>query len=153
MDPRGRKPLRLLVAEDDTDDQLLLVEALREADVPHEVNFVPDGAEMLAYLNREGSWSDPRSSPRPSLVLLDLNMPRVSGFEVLERRQEHPTLRVIPVIVMTSSWSERDIARCYSLGANAFITKPVTFDQLVNVMGALGSFWLETCELPSPELA
>lgn len=144
----NRTLLRLLVVEDDTDDQLLVLDALREASVPHDVYFAHDGAELMAYINREGEHADPSTSPLPHLVILDLHMPRLSGFEVLEKRRENPVFRLIPVIVMSSSWSEEDIARCYTLGVNSFITKPVSFDHLVRVMRTIGTYWLEVCELP-----
>lgn len=148
MSTPNRSLLRLLVVEDDTDDQLLVLDALREAGFPHDVFFAHDGAELMDYVNRQGEHTDPGSSPLPHLVILDLHMPRMSGFDVLEKRRSHPVFRLIPVIVMTSSWSEEDITQCYELGVNSFITKPVSFDHLVRVMRTIGAYWLNICELP-----
>lgn len=148
MSAPNRNVLRMLVVEDDTDDQVLVNDALSEAGFPHELYFAHDGAELLSYLNGEGAYADPIAAPMPHLVVLDLHMPRLSGFEVLEKRRDHPIFRMIPVIVMSSSWSEEDIARCYALGVNSFVTKPVSFDHLVRVMRTIGTYWRDICELP-----
>lgn len=148
MSAPNRTLLRMLVVEDDTDDQLLILDALREAGFPHDVYFAHDGAELFNYLEGKGEYADPQHAPMPHLVVLDLHMPRLTGFEVLEKRRDHPVFRMIPVIVMSSSWSEEDISRCYALGVNSFVTKPVSFDHLVRVMRTVGAYWLEVCELP-----
>lgn len=138
----------LLVVEDDQDDQLLLVDALRAAGQAPTLKFVQDGQELLDYLRREGEHADPARSPWPSLILLDLRMPRLDGPAALEQIKADPRLRRVPVVVMTTSWSERDIARCYDAGASSFVLKPVTFQKLVEVMGRLCRYWFGTVELP-----
>lgn len=138
----------LLVVEDDQDDQLLLVDALRAAGQAPTLKFVQDGQELLDYLRREGEHADPTRSPWPSLILLDLRMPRLDGPAALEAIKADPRLRRLPVVVMTTSWSERDIARCYDAGASSFVLKPVTFQKLVEVMGRLCRYWFGTVELP-----
>ncbi|MCB9795441.1 MAG: response regulator [Alphaproteobacteria bacterium] len=138
--------LRLLLVDDDTDDQLLMLEALQEAEVPFELHVVSDGNALRDFLDRKGEHEH---APRPSLVLLDLNMPGLNGFDVLRSRNDHALLRRLPVVVMSASWSERDIALCHDLGVNSFITKPVTFDQLVDTVRGLAHYWLDVCELPS----
>jgi CheY-like chemotaxis protein len=143
-----RNPIILLMADDDVDDCLLAKEALAESRIINELYFVHDGEQLLAYLYRSGLYADPTTSPRPDLVLLDLNMPRKDGREALRDIKADPTLRLIPVVVLTTSKAEEDILRTYDLGASAFITKPVTFEGLVEVMRTLGQFWFEIVELP-----
>ena len=112
-----------------------------------------DGEELLDYLRRRGKYADPKESPRPGLVLLDLNMPRKDGREALREIKSDPKLRDIPVVVLTTSKAEEDIARSYNLGVNSYITKPVKFSALVEVMKALGKYWFEIVELPGPRHA
>ena len=149
MSVGDKRLLRILLVDDDTDDQLLLLEALRETELPFELHMVSDGAALHDFLDRKGEHE---LAPRPSIVLLDLNMPGFNGFDVLRSRSDHPMLRRLPVIVMSASWSERDIALCYDLGVNSFITKPVTFDQLVETVRGLAHYWLDICELPSVDV-
>jgi CheY-like chemotaxis protein len=143
------RPIVILMADDDADDRMLTKEALDESRVLNDLRFVENGEELLDYLMRRGNYSDPDSAPRPSLILLDLNMPRKDGREALAEIKADPNLRRIPIVVMTTSQAEEDIFRSYDLGASSFITKPVTFDRLVDLMKALGNYWIEFVELPS----
>ncbi len=144
-----RKGITILLAEDDADDRLLVKEALAEGRVLNELRSVQDGEELIEYLRRQGRYTDPEESPRPGLVLLDLNMPRKDGREALREIKADPDLKRIPVVVMTTSKAEEDIVRSYDLGANSYITKPVTFERLVELMKVLGRYWIEFVELPS----
>lgn len=141
-------PVVILMADDDEDDRLLAAEALAEARVHNELRFVEDGEALLAYLRREGRWADPDASPRPGLILLDLNMPRKDGREALAEIKADPALRRIPVVVLTTSRAEADVLASYDLGANSYIPKPVTFEGLVRAMRAVGRYWIEIVELP-----
>ncbi|HKH43459.1 MAG TPA: response regulator [Thermoanaerobaculia bacterium] len=143
------KPIVLLMAEDDADDRLLVKDALEESRVLNVLHFVEDGEQLLDYLRRQGRYSDPEASPRPGLILLDLNMPRMDGREALRAIKADPELRRIPVVVMTTSKAEEDIFRSYDLGASSYITKPVTFERLVELMKTLGHYWIEFVELPN----
>ena len=139
----------ILVAEDDPDDVMLMTDAFEESCLANQLHFVRDGDELLDYLRRQGKYADPALSPRPGLILLDLNMPRKDGREALEEIKSDPGLRQIPVVVLTTSRAEEDIHRTYDLGANSFITKPVTFTGLVETMNVLGSYWFGIVELPA----
>ena len=141
-------PLTILMADDDEDDRLLARDALAEAPVPATLRFVEDGGELLEYLRRERRYAPPADAPAPSLVLLDLNMPRMGGMEALAEIGRDPALCRIPVVVMTTSSRGEDAARSYALGARSFITKPVTFSGLVEVMRSLGHYWGGTVSLP-----
>jgi len=143
-----REPIVILMADDDEDDCLLAREALEEARVANSLHFVRDGEELLQYLRHEGPYHDPARAPRPGLILLDLNMPRMDGRTALREIKSDPTLRRIPVVVMTTSRDELDIVRSYDLGANSYIVKPVTFQGLVEVMQGLGRYWIEIVETP-----
>ena len=133
------------MADDDADDRMLAKEALEESRVLNELHFVEDGEELIEFLKRRGKYAD---APRPGLILLDLNMPRKDGREALKEIKADSGLRRIPVVVMTTSKAEEDIFRSYDLGASSFITKPVTFDRLVELMRTLGHYWVEFVELP-----
>jgi CheY-like chemotaxis protein len=137
-----------MLVDDDPQDRALAREALSEAGLAGELRMARDGAEALDYLHRRGRFSEPDAAPRPAIILLDLNMPRMDGFEVLREIKADPSLRRIPVIVLTTSQAEEDIARSYELGVSSFITKPVMFEALVESMRALGRYWFETVELP-----
>lgn len=137
-----------LMADDDPDDQLLTLRALQEYRLMNGMSFVQDGEELMDYLYRRGRFSDPASSPRPGVILLDLNMPRKDGRQALQEIKADPNLRSIPVVVMTTSKAEEDILRSYDLGVNAYVTKPVTFHALVDVMRVLATFWFEIVRLP-----
>jgi CheY-like chemotaxis protein len=147
--PNNRNtPIVILVAEDDAEDQMLVKEAMEESRLSNHIHFVSDGEELLAYLRHEGPYADIRKYPRPGLILLDLNMPRKDGREAMKEIKTDPKLRVIPIVVLTTSKAEEDILRTYDLGVNSFITKPVSFSSLVNVMRTLGKYWFEIVELP-----
>jgi CheY-like chemotaxis protein len=149
--PHRAKTVTILVADDDADDRQLVREAFEEARVANPLVFVEDGVELLEYLHRKGAYADPASSPRPGLILLDLNMPRLDGREALSIIKEDPLLRSIRVIIMTTSKAEQDIIRSYNLSASSYITKPVTFESLVDVVKTIGKYWLEIVELPPDE--
>jgi CheY-like chemotaxis protein len=147
------KPGLILMADDDPDDQLLVKDALQECGVQSKLTdamrFVTDGEELMDYLLRRGAFADPAHSPRPDLILLDLNMPRKDGREALREIRAHAELRRIPVVVFTTSKAETDVELIYELGANSFVTKPVAFEALVNTLRLLSRYWLEVVELPS----
>jgi CheY-like chemotaxis protein len=140
--------LAILMADDDEDDVLLTRTALEESRLKNPFFAVKDGEELLDYLCHRGKFSDPQTAPRPGLILLDLNMPRKDGREALREIKANPTLRQIPVVVLTTSKAEEDIIRSYDLGANSFIVKPVTFASLVNVINILGIYWFEIVATP-----
>lgn len=143
------RPSTILMADDDADDRQLVQEAFEEARLTNDLRFVVDGVELLDYLKRRGKYADPSCSPRPSLILLDLNMPKKDGRQALEEIKADPNLKRIRIVVMTTSRAEVDILRSYDLSASSYITKPVTFDRLVEVVKTLGKYWLEIVELPS----
>lgn len=151
--PLTLKPVTILVADDDPDDRKLTQEAFTESKLANDLRFVGDGVEVFDYLNRRGKFADPATSPWPSLMLLDLNMPRMDGREVLVELKKNPRYSAIRVIVMTTSKSEADINKAYLLNAASYITKPVTFDSLVNVVTTLGKYWLEIVELPDKDVS
>lgn len=143
-----RKPIVILLAEDDPDDQLMVKEALEGNRIINNFYIVEDGVELMDYLKNKGKYSNPASAPRPGIILLDLNMPRKDGREALQEIKEDPDLCTIPVIVLTTSKVEEDILRTYNIGASSFITKPVSFEDLVEVMKILKKYWFEIVELP-----
>jgi len=146
---KGRRTtVTILMADDDEDDCMLAHEALAESRLANDLHFVRDGEELMDYLYRRGKYVDSRSSPRPGLILLDLNMPKKDGREALKEIKADPSFRQIPIVVLTTSKAEEDIYRSYDLGANSFITKPVTFASLVEVMKTIGKYWFEIVELP-----
>lgn len=143
------KKVVILMADDDADDRLLAKDALAECPSISELHCVENGEELLDYLNRRGPYADPEKSPRPGLILLDLNMPRKDGRDALREIKLNPELKKIPVVVLTTSRADTDISRIYDLGANSFIAKPVSFDSLVDVMKVLIRYWFEMVELPA----
>ncbi len=143
--------LVILMAEDDPDDRLLAEEALTEARLANPLICVEDGEALMDYLNQRGAYRDRNRYPLPGLLLLDLNMPRKDGREALREIKADPRLRTIPVVVLTTSQAEEDILRTYDLGVNSYITKPVTFDGLVQVMKQMGRYWFEIVSLPPQE--
>jgi len=145
------KIISILMAEDDEDDRQMAKEALQESRLANHLRFVFDGEELMDYLYHRGRYADPASSPRPGLILLDLNMPRKDGREALREIKSDPELRRIPVVVLTTSDAEEDIIRSYDLGVNSFIKKPVTFSGMVEIMKALGNYWFQIVELPPNE--
>ncbi|HEY9744173.1 MAG TPA: response regulator [Coleofasciculaceae cyanobacterium] len=143
-----RKTVTILMADDDEDDCMLAREALAETRLTNDLYFVRDGEELMDYLYRRGQYAQPNALPRPDLILLDLNMPKKDGREALKEIKADPTLRQIPVVVLTTSKAEDDIYHSYDLGANSFIAKPVRFDSLVEVLKTIGRYWFEIVELP-----
>jgi len=143
-----KKSITILLAEDDPDDRLMAQEALEESHLANELYIVEDGEELMDYLLRRNKYTNPITSPRPGLILLDLNMPRKDGREALVEIRQHPRLCTIPIVVLTTSKAEEDIFRTYRYGANSFISKPVSFEGLVQVVKALKHYWFEIVELP-----
>ena len=141
-------PFVILMADDDADDCLLLEEALGETGAGHVLRCVGDGEELLDYLNRRGEYAD-GGAPRPDLILLDLNMPKKDGREVLAEIRADARFSVIPVVVLTTSDSEDDVVYCYRNGASAFVCKPATFPSWVETAQTLCSFWFHLARLPS----
>lgn len=139
----------ILMADDDEDDYLLTKKALEESKLLNTMSHVKDGEELLDYLKNRGQYENNPDFNRPGVILLDLNMPRKDGREALKEIKSDPELRDIPVVVFTTSKTEEDIFRSYQLGVNSFITKPVTFAGLLQVMQTLGKYWFEIVELPA----
>ncbi|GAB1689202.1 response regulator [Krasilnikovia sp. M28-CT-15] len=138
-------PIEVLLVEDDPGDVLMTQEAFQEHQVRNRLTVVPDGAEALAYLRREGSYPD---AVRPDLILLDLNLPKRDGREVLAEIKEDPDLGRIPVVVLTTSAADEDILRSYELHANAYVTKPVDFDRFISVIRQIDEFFVGVVRLP-----
>jgi len=145
---QAARPFVILMADDDAEDCLLVRDAVEETGLPHLLRFVADGEELLEYLNRQGQYVDGRA-PRPDLILLDLNMPKKDGREVLRQLKSDPGLRPIPVVVLTTSASEDDVAYCYEMGASSFVSKPATFRAWIDVVRNLCSYWFKLVTLPS----
>jgi two-component system, response regulator len=142
----------ILMAEDDRDDQLITKKALQENRVANPLIVVEDGEQLLDYLYRRGKFKETVPSPAPCFILLDLNMPRMDGREALKILKGDEGLKKIPVVILTTSKAEEDILRSYNTGANSYITKPVTFEGLVNVIRSLKSYWLEIVDLPDGQV-
>jgi two-component system, chemotaxis family, response regulator Rcp1 len=143
--PAGNKPIEILLVEDNPGDVRLTVEALREAKVANQLHVVADGVKAMSFLRREGRYAD---VPRPDLILLDLNLPRKDGREVLAELKQDADLKCIPVVVLTSSAAEQDIVQAYNLHANCYITKPVDLEQFLRVVRSIEDFWLIVVKLP-----
>ena len=149
MQDRHKIPITILICDDDEDDRLLTQQALENAHVSNRIRFVEDGEQLLDYLYQRGEFAgETGKAPRPGLILLDLNMPKMGGREALKVIKQDKTLCDIPVVVLSTSRLDEDITRSYQLGVNSFITKPVTFSGLVEAMNVLGRYWLEIVELP-----
>ena len=148
MKVRERKTVTILVADDDADDREMIREALVANRLANDLRFVADGEELMQYLRRQAKYSDPATSPRPGIILLDLNMPKMDGREALKEIKQDAELKGIPVVVLTTSRAEEDVYRTYNLGVNSFVTKPVTFESLVEITRQLGRYWFEIVELP-----
>lgn len=146
--PQGSRPACILIAEDDPEDRMLTQDALDESLFASRFHFVEDGEELMDFLLNRRRYVDSKQYPRPALILLDLNMPRKDGREALQEIKDNPKLRRIPVVVLTTSKAEEDVLRTYNLGVNSFITKPVTYEGLVDVMNTLSKYWFEIVELP-----
>jgi len=149
MDKRKRKPITILIAEDDPDDRLLVQQAFRECRLNNDLFFVEDGEDLLDYLRQRGRYAASAAAPRPDLILLDLNMPRKDGRAAFAEIKADPGLRTIPIVVLTTSQAEEDILRAYNLSVAGYIPKPATFETLVEVVRKLEKYWFEIVELPS----
>lgn len=147
MNIQDPKTITILMADDDPDDRILTKDALEENRLANDLHFVEDGEELMDYLHQRGNYNA-ENAPEPGLILLDLNMPRKDGREALAEIKAHPKLKHIPVIVLTTSKAEEDIFKTYDLGVSSFITKPVTFDDLVEVTKAIGNYWFGIVRLP-----
>ncbi|HTA76941.1 MAG TPA: response regulator [bacterium] len=141
----------ILMADDDVDDRMMAEKAASENRLANPFRTVNNGEELLDYLRHQGKFSDPATAPKPCLILLDLNMPKMDGREALRILKDDEKLRKIPVVIMTTSQAEEDILVSYNVGANSYITKPVTFDGLVKVIKTLKDYWLEIVELPEAD--
>lgn len=146
--PNHGQRITILVAEDDADDRDMIRDAWAEGRLDPDLRFVKDGEELLDYLHHRGAYKDVSVSHRPSMILLDLNMPKKDGREALREIKADPLLRQIPVVVLTTSKAEEDICRTYELGGNSFIIKPVAFKDLVDMLTKLGCYWFQVVELP-----
>ena len=147
----SRNAITILMADDDADDRMFAKDALEEARLTNDIHFVEDGEELMDYLHHRGKFSELNGSPKPGLILLDLNMPRKDGREALKEIKEDDDLKRIPVVVLTTSKAQEDIYRTYDLGVSSYITKPVSFDGLVDIMKTLSKYWFEIVTLPSEE--
>lgn len=148
-EPKNKIPITILVCDDDEDDRLLTQQALEDAHISNDIRFVGDGEQLLDYLYQRGEYAgETGTAPRPGLILLDLNMPKMDGREALKIIKGDAALHDIPIVVLSTSSLEQDIVRSYQLGVNSFISKPVTFPGLVAAMNVLGRYWLEIVELP-----
>ncbi len=144
-----KKSVVILIADDDLDDRIMTQEALNDYNVINQVKSVEDGVELIDYLRRNGKFNNPIENPRPDLILLDLNMPKIDGREALKIIKSDPDLRSIPIIVLTTSNSDIDVIKSYDLGVNCFISKPVTFTRFIEVIRTMGKYWFEIVEFPS----
>lgn len=141
------KPVTILMADDDPDDRMLTRDALSENKLANDLHFVENGEELLDYLYQRGKFNT-SNAPKPGLILLDLNMPKLDGREALKVIKSDAQLKRIPIVVLTTSKAEEDILKTYDLGVNSFITKPVTFDDLVTVTREIGRYWFGIVILP-----
>jgi len=148
---KQRANFTILMADDDADDCLLAHDALREAGLPHELQIVRDGQQLLDYLRQQGEYRDGANAPRPDLILLDLKMPRKDGREALSELKADPRLRSIPIVVLTTSTARDDIGYCYRMGVNSYLTKPSTYRGLVDLLCTVCKYWFELAELPAVE--
>jgi CheY-like chemotaxis protein len=145
------RPFTILLADDDEEDRELARDALQDSRLANEMNFVVDGQDLLDYLRHEGRWAE-EDSPRPGIILLDLNMPKKDGREALAEIKADDSLRRIPIVVLTTSKDDADVLSTYDLGVSSFITKPVTFAGLVEVMRTWTRYWFEIVELPNGDV-
>ncbi len=139
--------MTILIADDDADDRIFLEQAMRQNGYTQNIRFVEDGEELMDYLSREGRYTE-LNAPWPNLLILDLNMPRKNGFQALQEIKDSPRLRRLPVVVMTTSSADEDVVKTYNLGVNSFVTKPFNFNRLVEIVGALKTYWMDTVKLP-----
>ncbi|MBB6462438.1 response regulator [Flammeovirga kamogawensis] len=142
-------PMTILYADDDPEDRMLTQEAFEESKLASNLIFVEDGEELMEYLNHKGKFSDKEKYPKPDLILLDLNMPKKDGRECLKEIKLDDSLKKIPVVVLTTSNDEEDVLKTYNLGVSSFITKPVTFDSMVDIVKSLNQYWFQIVRLPN----
>ena len=145
---KKNKAIEILIADDDAEDRMLIVDALKESMLMNNIHEVEDGEELMDFLQHRGKFLDKEKFPTPGIILLDLNMPKKDGREALKEIKADEHLRCIPIIVLTTSKAEQDILKTYNLGVNSYITKPVSFAGLVDVMKTLNKYWFEIVELP-----
>lgn len=143
------QPIRILIADDDEEDREFAREALTIARLANDLHFVTDGEELMDYLQATGAYAAPGAAPRPGLILLDIKMPKRDGFSCLAAIKADESLRQIPVVILTTSSADEDIFKGYDLGVNSFVSKPVSFDGLVQAMKTLGRYWFEIVDLPA----
>ncbi|MEH0158224.1 response regulator [Limibacter armeniacum] len=148
LSENSRNPFVILYADDDPEDRMLAEEAFEECKLLNRLIFVEDGDQLVRYLKHEGEYADEKEFPTPGLILLDLNMPKKDGREALKEIKSDPSLKMIPIVVLTTSSDEDDIHDTYELGVSSFITKPVSFDSLVDTIKTLGKYWIELVKLP-----
>ncbi|QKZ14659.1 response regulator [Spirosoma sp. KUDC1026] len=139
--------MTILIADDDIDDRLFMEQALRQCGYTQQIRFVEDGEYLMDYLYRKGEFNE-ANAPWPKLLILDLNMPRKNGFQVLREIKDDPALRRLPVVVMTTSSADDDVIRTYNLGVNSFVIKPFNFNRLVEIVSSLKTYWIDTVKLP-----
>ena len=139
------RSIEILLVEDNPGDARLTIEAMREAKVRNRMHVVEDGVEAMEFLRRQGRYGD---APRPDLILLDLNLPRKDGREVLAEVKADPALKRIPVVILTTSRAEEDVLRAYELHANCYVTKPVDLAQFMKIVGQIDEFWVKVVTLP-----
>ncbi len=142
------KHVEILLADDDAEDRMLIIDALKESRLKNNIQCVENGEELLDFLNNRNKYSDKSKFPLPGIILLDLNMPRKDGREALREIKADNRLRHIPIIILTTSKAEEDILKTYNIGVNSFITKPVSFNSMVETMKTLNKYWFEIVELP-----
>jgi CheY-like chemotaxis protein len=142
------RQMTMLLVEDNPRDVRLIQRAFDKADIAHDLHIVRDGEEALAYLRRDGAYAEPNPAPRPDLILLDLNLPRMNGHEVLRQCKQDDRLKPIPIVVLTTSGYDDDVRKAYEAGANAYLLKPVEFARFTEIMRQLSAFWLALVELP-----
>lgn len=143
--------LQILLADDDAEDRMLIIDALQESRLKNKIQQVENGEELMQYLQNKGKFSDKKQFPTPCIILLDLNMPKKDGREALKEIKADKKLRSIPIIVLTTSKAEEDILKTYNIGVNSYITKPVSFSAMVDVMKTLNKYWFEIVELPQDQ--
>ncbi|MDC4206588.1 MAG: response regulator [Candidatus Manganitrophus sp.] len=148
MSSQTLQPVKILLVEDNLQDIEIARRAFAKGRVKNELIVVRDGQEALDYLYHQGKHKDPATSPRPGMILLDLNLPKVGGMEVLQQIKKDETLKSIPVIVLTASPREEDVVRTYNLGVNTYIQKPVEFDNFMRVVHAVQEYWIVIASLP-----
>jgi CheY-like chemotaxis protein len=144
-----RKPIVILMAEDDEDYFFFTQEAIKQFHLLNDLRRVADGEELMDYLLHRGKYNNPAEAPRPGLIFLDINMPRKTGLEALREIKSDPSLRQIPVVMLTISKDKIDIEKCYQYGANSFVTKPLGFDELVGTLKVIKDYWFQIVELPA----